>query len=52
MLMTSKTIKAIGQERQRRTTVQRTRTIEKATDRDRSVAAPVGLAVSAASTGR
>ncbi|MEX1207113.1 MAG: hypothetical protein WD652_02825 [Acidimicrobiia bacterium] len=52
MLISSETIKAIGQERQRRTSVLRTRTIEQATDRDRIVAAPVGLLVSAAGTGR
>ena len=52
MLISTKTIKAIGQERHRRTMVLRTRTIEQATDRDRSLAAPVGLLVSTASTGR
>lgn len=51
MLMTSKMIQAFGQERQRRTKVSRTRTIEQATDRDRSVAAPVGL-LAPASVGR
>ncbi|MEX0827270.1 MAG: hypothetical protein WD184_11025 [Acidimicrobiia bacterium] len=52
MLISSKTIKAIGQERHRRTVVLRARTIEQATDLDRSLAAPVGLLVSTATTGR
>ena len=52
MLMTSKTIKAIGQERQRRTKVLRSRSIDQASDRDRSLAAPVALVAQAASTGR
>lgn len=52
MLISSKTIKAIGQERYRRTTVLRTHTIEQATDLDRSLAAPVRLIASTASTGR
>lgn len=52
MLISTKTVKAIGQERQRRTSVLRTRTIEQATDRDRTVAAPVGLLASTPSIGR
>lgn len=52
MLISSKTIKAFGQERQRRTKVFRTRTIEQATDRDRVVAAPVALVAPAVSVGQ